>query len=366
MDKALFDLYTDYLLCSFGKTTATGLSTLVEGAVSHDQVTRSLAGGKRTSADLWQFVKPLVRKVQSEDAVLILDDSIEEKPSTDLSELICSHWDHAHSRYVRGINFLTALYQVESEGHRWSLPVAFDLVKKTETVIDKKTGKEKKQSQKTKNERYRDLLRACKKNEIPFTYVLNDVWYASAENMEFVKGELEKEFIMPLKSNRKVALSQEEKAKGRYHSVETLDLEEGVVREIYLEGVAFPLLLVKQVFINGDGSTSTLYLVTSDTTLNVERITAIYRKRWKVEEYHLSLKQNASLAQSPTQTETTQTNHFFASVCAYVKLEALKHRTDLNHFALKSKLYLAAVKSAFAELQRLHAASNANSLLSTA
>ena len=32
------------------------------------------------------------------------------------------------------------------------------------------------------------------------------------------------------------------------------------------------------------------YLVTSDTTLTVEQITTLYQKRWKVEEYHKSLK----------------------------------------------------------------------------
>ena len=366
MDKALFDLYTDYLLCSFGPTTATGLAALVEGAVSHDQVTRSLSGEKRTSADLWREVKPLVRQVQSGDGVMIVDDSIEEKPSTDRSDLICTHWDHAKGRYVRGINFLTALYQVEAGEKSWSIPVGFDLVTKTEAVIDKKTGKEKKRSKKTKNERYRELLRACVANGIPFRYVLNDVWYASAENMRFVKGELNKEFIMPLKSNRKVALSSEEKAQGRYVAVDTLDLEGEAVGKVYLEGVEFPLLLAKQVFTNGDGSCGILYLVTSDTTLSYERITTIYQRRWKVEEYHLSLKQHASLARSPTQTETTQTNHFFASVCAYVKLERLKQTTSFNRSALRSQIYLAALKSAFAELQRLRGNLNANPLLTAA
>jgi len=40
------DLYSDYLLASFGATTATGLSQLLEGEVSHDQITRYLAGTK--------------------------------------------------------------------------------------------------------------------------------------------------------------------------------------------------------------------------------------------------------------------------------------------------------------------------------
>jgi hypothetical protein len=43
MDKSLLDLYTDYLISSFGQTTATGLSQLLDGEVSHDQVTRFLA-----------------------------------------------------------------------------------------------------------------------------------------------------------------------------------------------------------------------------------------------------------------------------------------------------------------------------------
>jgi hypothetical protein len=33
----IFDLYTDYLLTSFSYTTATGLSALVDNAISHDK-----------------------------------------------------------------------------------------------------------------------------------------------------------------------------------------------------------------------------------------------------------------------------------------------------------------------------------------
>jgi hypothetical protein len=40
MKKAELDLYTDYLLSTFGAATATGMSAMVQGEVSHDQVTR--------------------------------------------------------------------------------------------------------------------------------------------------------------------------------------------------------------------------------------------------------------------------------------------------------------------------------------
>ena len=345
----LLDLYSDYLISSFGQTTATGLATLLDGEVSHDKITRFLASKPRTSADLWKIVKPHVRQIQSTEGAIILDDSIAEKPFTDENDIICWHYDHSQSRAVKGINFLTALYH--SQGV--SFPVSFALIAKTEHYVDKKDGKEKRRSPVSKNEHYRTLLQQVVQNQIPFRYVLNDVWYASAENMMFIKHTLEKDFVMPIKTNRKVALSLADKQQGRYVRVDTLELEPNVTYTIYLEAVDVPLLLVKQVFANEDGSTGILYLVTSDTTLSYEGITTTYRTRWNVEPYHKSLKQNASLEKSPTQTIATQTNHFFAALCAFIKLELLKSSTKLNHFALRAKLYVQALQIAYSALRDL-------------
>ena len=346
-DDELLDLYSDYLLSAFGQTTATGLSALLEGQVSHDQVQRFLASSKRTSADLWRIAKPHVRKIERKDAVMIVDDSIAEKPYTDENEIICWHYDHSKDQVVKGINFMSALYH--SAG--LSLPVGFELIAKTEHYVDPKDGKAKRRSKVGKNELYQKMLKQVVRNQILFEYVLNDVWFASADNMMFVKHDLKKHFVMPLKSNRKVALSAIDKRNGRFVSVETLKLEENAVQKIHLEGVDFPLLLVKQVFKNEDGSTGIQSLVTSDTTLTYDEILSIYQKRWNIEPYHKSLKQNASLEKSPTQTVRTQTNHFFAALCGYIKLELLKSSTSTNHFALKSKLYFAAIQSAY---YRLH------------
>lgn len=340
----LLDLYSDYLISAFGQTTATGLSELLNGAISHDYIQRYLAGEKQSSADLWRVVKAHVRKIESASGVMIVDDSIAEKPYTDENEIVCWHYDHAHHRAVKGINFVTCLYHNANV----SLPVGFEIVSKTERYINK-DGKEKRRALKTKNEYYRAMLQQAVHNQIPFGYVLNDIWFASAENMIFVKNSLEKDFIMPLKANRKLALSLSAKQAGRYQPVDTLELEPMIPITIFLEGVNFPLLLVKQVFKNEDGSTGVLYLVSSDTTLSGNAITTIYQERWHVEPYHKSLKQNASLEKSPTQTTSTQTNHFFAALCGYIKLELLKGDTQLNHFALKSKLYVHALHAAYAK-----------------
>ena len=68
------DLYIDYLISSFG--AATNLSEIRDGAISHDKVTQMLAHPPQTSKDLWLRVKPLIRSVENDDGVLIIDDSL--------------------------------------------------------------------------------------------------------------------------------------------------------------------------------------------------------------------------------------------------------------------------------------------------
>ena len=362
VNKDLLELYSDYLLSVFSYTTATGLSAMTGWEVSHDKVSRFLSETDLDSRTLWRLVKPVVRQlergsekesekeeIRDEDSVLIIDDTIEEKPYTDESELIRWHYDHSQGRNVKGMNLLSTLYQVGDA----SIPVSFELVKKTEWVFDEKKGRWRRKSPQTKNELYRRMLEACAKNQIEFRYVLNDVWYASSENMRFVKEDLQKEFIMPLKTNREVALSLEDKKCGNYEQVASVELEPGTVIKIYLEQVGFPLMLLKQVFKNEDGTEGVQYLVSTDVTLDYERITTIYKRRWKVEEYHKSLKVNASLSKSPTKTVRTQSNHFFASIHAFVKLERMKIATKMNHFALRSRIYTKSIQAAYKELQQL-------------
>jgi hypothetical protein len=46
-----------------------------------------------------------------------------------------------------------------------------------------------------------------------------------------------------------------------------------------LQGVPFPLHLIRQVFTNEDGSTGVRYLVASDLTLDANQIIAIYQAK---------------------------------------------------------------------------------------
>lgn len=349
MSQDLLDIYSDYLISQSQYATATGLSRLLDGTLSHDQITRFLNKNEFNSRDLWHYVKPKVREIeQDKGGVLIIDDAIEEKPYTDENLITCWHFSHAKGRCVKGINILSCLVRYGDI----ALPIGFEIVHKDLHFCDLKTKSEIRRAAKTKNEHFRSLVQQALLNQVQFDYILADNWFGAKDNMEFVHYELKKKFVFGLKANRLVSLEEEGK-KGQYQNLSTLNFKDGVVRKARLKDLSFPVALIKKVFKNEDGSTGTLYLVTNDLDNDADRIYEVYQKRWRIEEYHKSIKQNSSLEKSPTRVIRSQKNHIFASIIGYCKLEFLKIKTCLNHFALKYKLVIKANQMAYLELKKL-------------
>lgn len=292
--KTDLDFYTDYLISSLGQTSTTGLSAILHNAVSHDAVTRFLNQPDHDSKALWKLVKYDVRRVESDDGLLIVDDSISEKPYTDPNGLICPHYDHCKDRYVNGINrratpFVSLLYR--SNGVQ--LPVGFELVFKTLQCIVK-TRKERWRSERTKNDMFRDLLRAAHKNAVKFAFALSDSWFTNSENINYVLS-IKKNLIGAVKSNLEVALSKSDRTNGRFverHPVKisTLGLNPGDLREVYIGSVERPALICRDVFVNKDGSTGELRLLCTDLTRSYQHILTTYQERGGIEECHKSLK----------------------------------------------------------------------------
>lgn len=333
MDKAkIRDLYTDYLLSSFGRTTATGLSRLLDKLVSHDQITRFISTLETGSKELWKEVKSLVRAHETEDGYLIFDDTIIEKAYTDENDIMCWHWDHSKQENVKGINLLNVTYHsggtvvsgADTKLAALRVPIDYAVIHKTVRFCEVKTKKEKRQSPITKNEILRDMLARAIVNQVKFKYVLADSWFSSADNMRFIQ------------------------------KLETFKLTKNTPTKVWIKDLEFSVLVFKQVFKNKDGSVGVRFLVSNDLNLSADYFTTLYKKRWSVEEYHKSLKQNAGIGQSPTRTVQTQSAHLFSSILAYVKLERLKLCRKLNHFALKAKIYLAANKAAWEEVQKIN------------
>jgi DDE superfamily endonuclease len=354
-DHELLDLYTDYLISAFGQVTSTGLSEMMDSAISHDRISRMLGKREFSQQDYWKAIKGIVRRVESPGGVIKVDDTIEEKPYSTENSIICWHYDHSKDRSVKGINIINFVYQPYPEANRdFSIPIAFEVIEKTEQFFDVKSDKVKRRSDRNKNEIVRTRLRILSQlNHVKFKTVVWDIWYSSNENFEFIHKELKKTFICAIKSNRKVALTYQDKQKGKFIKISELQWNEVDKRVVFLNGLDFPVVLTKQVFTNKDGSFGELHIVSNDLNLTTHELFDTYGKRWGVEVFHRSLKQNVGLEKSPTKFEISQKNHIFASMLAWIKLEILSLKHQSNHYGFKAKLYVKAIRAAFCELQHL-------------
>src|SRR5512144_1214724 len=237
MNKEYLELYTDYLISTFGAATATGLSERVDGTVSHDRVTRFLSERDYTSRDLWLQVKKTVREIERDAAVLIFDDTIQEKPWTDESELICWHFDHGQNRTVKGMNLLNALYH--SGGV--SIPVDFRLIRKPLQFCDVVTRQVKRVSAVTKNQLLQEMFLRGVHSRLKFRYVLMDSGYAAKDNFELILAQ-GKHFVAVLKDNRRVALNETDKPPGRFVRVDSLRLADKQAVRGWLQGCEHEVL----------------------------------------------------------------------------------------------------------------------------
>jgi DDE superfamily endonuclease len=343
---AVRNVYVDYLLSSNGSISATSLSEVLDNEYSHDQISRMLYKGEIQDKDLYKQGKRLIKALAPQGKkVLIFDDSIQHKPYSEVNGLIAYHYDHSEQRSVKGINFITALYSDEHS----NIPLSMQLVKK-ELRWDEKKGKEVWKVNKTKNELFREMAaRLTRSRQVD--YVLADSWYASKENMTFIKEDCGTHFVMALKANRLASRNPKEAEKGLYKPLQELRLGKGAVK-LYLKELDFPVLVVKKVFKNGDGSSGTLYLACSDLEMEYEQIFTLYKRRWRVEEYHKSLKSNCSLGKCQASSHSAQQSHFYLAAFAFLQLEKAKIAKGKNHFGLIRNINILTTKYALTEVKK--------------
>ena len=162
---------------------------------------------------------------------------------------------------------------------------------------------------------------------------------------------LDKKFIFGIKSNRNIYNSLEERENNAKIKLSQADLGTDDIVPVFLNSLDFQVRVMKKVFKNENGSQGILYLVTNDANLSAEDLYTTYQKRWKIEVYHKSIKENGSLAKSPTKVRKSQTNHIFCSLYAFVKLESIKLKIKKNHFAMKREIHIYSLKAAAEKLR---------------
>lgn len=332
--------YTSYLIASTNQVTSTGLSRLLEGELSHDQITRFLGKEELSQKEFWNLIKGYYKDVQDDDGILIVDDTVEEKPHSGVSESINYWYDHVVGRTVKGLNILSCHYDTE----KGNSPIGFRVMTKEQQMSSTKSEQQWKMKM-SKTKAYQELVQQALKNGVQFHTVINDKWYASVENMNFIVNTLQKDFIMPLKDNRCIALSKEEFDKGLFRKLQDCKLED--VTEVYLKGWERPVLLTELRIKDGTDCAVTLYLVSSNLSLSKATILKRYKRRWKVEEAFKSMKSNLNLQKSPTHSKIAIQNHIFCVFLATVELYFIAHYQKTNPFALKLNIYYKALKIAF-------------------
>ena len=210
-------------------------------------------------------VKSTVREIAQPDAVRIFDDTIQEKPWTDESELICWHFDHCQNRTVKGMNLLNAF----DDSGEVSIPVDFRLIRKPLPFCDVATRRLKRASEVTKNELLQKRFLQALQNQLTFRDVFMDRWFAAKDNFALILSK-HKPFVAVLKDNRLMALSQADQEQVRFVRVDSLPLADKQVVRGWLKGFEHDVLLIGRVFTNKDGCTGRLSLVCSDLTCDGE------------------------------------------------------------------------------------------------
>lgn len=336
----ILETYTDLLIANSSYAACTRFSDATGNIVSHDKFTRLLSKNDFGPKDLWKLSKEHIKEAsKNESCSLIIDDTIIEKPYTKENSINCWHYSHAKGRCVKGMQLLTALCGFEHA----VVPFSYEVINKTVQYCELETRKVKRKSPVSKNELARSLIQRAIENNLNFNYVMADNWFCCKETLDFIHKK-NKKFIFGIKSNRNIYNSMEDREKNLGVKLRKLNLNEGDTVPVFLNSLDFPVSLIKKVFTNENGTQGTLYLVTNDLTLKADDIYSTYQKRWKIEVYHKSIKNNASIAKAPAKVIKTQKNHLFCALYAFVKLESIKLKTERNHFNLKRSIHIMSLK----------------------
>jgi len=307
--------YIEYLISTPVNYTCSHLAEHLEG-VSHDAITDYLQREKLTARGLWEVVQALVK--DSEEAYLLVDDSVQNKQYSHKIELVKKQYSGAVHGLVRGIGVINL---VHSDGEDF-YPIDYRI------YAPEADGK-------TNNDHFRDmLLRAKSDKQIKARTLLFDSWYASVDNLKLIV-RLEMFFITTLKDNRLVSLSKET---GYIHLQEiewtAPRLHNGVA--VKLKEVPFKVQLFKVVATNGDIE----WVITNHpegtfTTSDIQNENAV---RWQIEQLHRELKQLTGTEKCECRKARSQRNHLACCYLAWLSLKVKAQQWGKTLYAAQHDL----------------------------
>ena len=307
--------YIEYLLHTPINYTGTNLANHLEG-VSHDAVSDYLAREKATARQVWDLAKEIINN--DEEAYLIVDDSVQDKRYSRKIGLVKNQYSGAEHGLVNGIGIVNLVHSNAGD----FAPIDYRLYAPM-------------QDGKTKNEHFREMLIAAKKERgIKANTILFDSWYASVENLKLIH-RMPMQFITTLKENRLVSLSKE----GGYIHLQEIEwteerLQYGV--EIKLQEVPFHVRLFKLVAPNGDVDwviTNCPEKITADLVQKENKV------RWDIETMHRELKQLTGIEKCQSRKARSQRNHISYCYQAWFALKRKARDADTTVYSLRNNLF---------------------------
>jgi hypothetical protein len=159
--------HIEYLISTPINYTCTNLSDPLDN-VSHDVISNFLKRGRITSGQVWERVKNLLNN--SEDACLIMEDSVQNKPYSKAIELVNKQYSGAVGGLVRGIGVVNLVHTDGKEHY----PIDCRI------YASEADGK-------TKNDPFKEMrINAIANKPIKAKTVLFDSGYAAWQNLKLV------------------------------------------------------------------------------------------------------------------------------------------------------------------------------------
>ncbi len=310
--------YIEYLLSTPINYTCTNLAKHLEG-VSHDSISDVLSSSRFTPRQLWELVKDRIE--DSEEAFLIVDDSVQEKRYSNSMELVKRQYSGNEHGLVKGIGLVNLLHSTGLEGE--FCPIDYRV------YAPEEDGK-------TKNEHFQEMfIRANADKRIKARRIAFDSWYSGEENLKLIHRS-GWTFFTTLKSNRKVCVSIE----AGYQDLEELEWDSESLRNgqvVRLQKVPFLVRLFKLVAINGDIE----WAITNDLTSNCTRLRVIesLQVRWQVEEFHREFKQLTGSEKCQCRKARSQRNHLACCYSAWVALKVRAKELSQTVYQVRNGLF---------------------------
>ena len=313
--RATAEGYIDFLIATPKAASAAEAAAVQPAhprAPAHDAFTRLLERLEPDPEALWQEARPLVRLAEG---VLVLDDSVLDKPYARKIELVGRHWSGKHEKVVKGIDLVSLVW---TDG---------DLI----VPCDYRIYHDKKEA--TKNDHFRDMIDAAHARGFRPECVLFDSWYASLENLKHLRSK-GWGWLTRLKANRLVNKDRQ----GERPLSRTEVSAEGT--EVWLTGYGL-VRVFKMVATDGDIA----YWATDDLSMTDLRRRQLAEYSWGIETYHRGIKQDTEVQRCQSRSARAQRNHIGLAIRAFLRLEWHLFSTGISWVAAKANIIREAVRA---------------------